>query len=236
MSKRTAALLLSGAFGFGALATAGVGHTFAAFSDFAVVHAEASAGTWGPPAASCGTDGFAPENTYSLPDKSQPDPKVLDMPHNDHHVLVNGESDAKGVTLGDGNDVVIVKNGIHTISLGEGNSCVIAGNGPQQISLGNGDNIVSVGDGPTTITVGDGDNTITGGNGGASVSLGSGDNTVTFGNGPNDVVITVDGGHNNITIGTGNASITGSGHNICQVPKSQVSTDDLSGCDTVNPT
>jgi predicted ribosomally synthesized peptide with SipW-like signal peptide len=236
MSRRRFAVFIATAFIGGVVLTAGVGHTFAAFSDFAVVQGEASAGTWGPPSASCATDGFAPEDTYSLPDRTLPDPKVLNMPGNDRHVFVTGASSAKAVTLGDGNDVVVVENGIYAISLGHGNNCVIAGNGPQQITLGNGDNIVRVGDGPTTITVGDGDNVINGGNGGANVSLGGGNNTVTFGNGPDDVIIRVDGGHNDITVGNGDASITGSGQNVCHVPHSQIGSDDLSGCDTVSPT
>ena len=48
MTKRRFTASIATAFASGALLTAGVGHTFASFSDFQVVHAQASAGTWGP--------------------------------------------------------------------------------------------------------------------------------------------------------------------------------------------
>jgi len=237
MSKRAAIALIAAAFVCGGVLTAGMGHTFAAWSDFQVVHESVSAGTWGgPPPASCSQSGFNAADIYALPNKSLPDPKTLNMPDNNHHVLVTGQSDAYSVTLGGGNDVVILRDGHDTVTLGGGNDCVITGNGPQQITLGDGDNIVQVGDGPNTITVGNGNNTITGGNGGATVSLGGGDNNVTFGNGPDAIVIRVDGGHNTITVGTGPATITGSGHNVCQVPSNKISDDNLTGCDTVKPT
>lgn len=239
MTKKTFALVIGVSFVSGALLTAGSGHTFAAYSDYKDITGNTvAAGIWDTTSpASCATSGFSADNTYALPDKDLPDPKKLNQPSNDQHVLVTGKSDPYEVTLGNGNDVVILKDGPATIVLGNGSDCVITGNGPNSITLGDGDNIVHVGNGPqNSITVGNGDNTIVGGNGPATVSLGGGNNTVTFGNGPDSVNIRIDGGHNTITVGTGPVVITGSGHNVCNVPHNKVSSDDLTGCSTVTPT
>jgi hypothetical protein len=172
------ALLLSAPFATGALLSASVGHTFAAFSDFATVRSEASAGVWGP------TGPVAPAECGRTTAQF------------DHVFLVPAGQTTYSGTVHD--DLIFANDLGDTIDGGNGKDCIVGGAGDDTLSggnakdvvLGNGGNDTINGDnGPDTLlSGGPGDDTINGDNGPDQVDGGEGDDTCTGGRAPDQLI------------------------------------------------
>jgi predicted ribosomally synthesized peptide with SipW-like signal peptide len=170
MSKRTAIAVVAASFVSGALLTAGVGHTFAAWSDYAVVHAEAKAGTWGPDIsipAECAhmnfdkvvvlTDG---PDTYT-PDNGALRELIFGLGGND---IIHGGNQDDCLVGGDGDDQLFGENGKDVLLGGNGNdNPVDGGNGKDELYGGPGDDTIDGSNGPDVIDGGSGDDSCNGG-------------------------------------------------------------------------
>ena len=165
-------VVISSSFVMGASLGAGAGRTYAAFSDFAVVHANATAGTWGPPLTpvECGRSADQFDNVFIVP---------------------AGQRTFAG-TVHD--DLIFANNLGDTISGGNGDDCIVGGRGDDVLSGDNGKDVVIGGAGDDTINGdnapdiglygGPGNDTINGDNGPDKVDGGDGDDTCNGGAAP----------------------------------------------------
>jgi predicted ribosomally synthesized peptide with SipW-like signal peptide len=167
MSKRAGVVVIAAAFVSGMLLTAGVGHTFASFSDYAVVHAEAKAGTWGPqtPTAptECGRTADKFDNVFVVPDGQTTYTGTV----HDDLIFANDLGDT--IDGGNGDDCIVGGAGDDDLSGGNGKDVIIGGpeddvlhgdNGPDEgLYGGPGNDIIYGGNGPDVVDGGDGDDT-----------------------------------------------------------------------------
>jgi Ca2+-binding RTX toxin-like protein len=141
-SRRRAAALDVTGFISGGVVTAGTQYTFAAFSDFQVVHAEAQAGVWTPdPPAACGPIGRYDGVVYGTSGDD-----VIDG--GNHRQIIMG--------LG-GNDVIHASNGGDCLVGGEGDDKLYGGNAPDILVGGDGNDYPDGGNGPDDTDGGAGD-------------------------------------------------------------------------------
>ena len=164
------------AFGISAVTATGIGQTFAAWSDFDIVHAQVQAGTWGPP--------DAPIECERMSDKFD---NVLVVPA--------GQTTFTG-TVHD--DLIFANDLGDTISGGNGDDCIVGGAGDDTLSGDNGKDIVIGGGGNDTINGdnapdlglfgGPGNDTINGDNGPDKVDGGDGDDTCNGGAAPDHLI------------------------------------------------
>jgi Ca2+-binding RTX toxin-like protein len=156
MSARKALALIAAAFVSGSALTAGVGHTFAAWSDFQRVNDNTVvAGVWHPdPPASCG-------------DLSNYDGVVYGTP---------GDDDING---GNHPQVIMGLGGNDTIHAGNGGDCVVGGDGDDKLYGDNAKDILVGGDGDDYLDGGNGKDDLDGGPGTADICIG-GRGTDTF--------------------------------------------------------
>jgi predicted ribosomally synthesized peptide with SipW-like signal peptide len=172
MRTRTAISIVASAFVSGALVAAGAGHTFAAWSDSHVVHAEVTAGTWGPPAApsECLRSAEQFDNVFVVPAGQ----RTFTGSVHDDLIFANA--------LGD------------TIDGDNGDDCIVGGAGDDDLNGGNGKDVIIGGpeddvlhgdNGPDKgLYGGPGNDTIYGGNGPDVVDGGDGDDTCILGHAP----------------------------------------------------
>lgn len=168
MSRNLAIVVIS-AFASGALLTAGVGHTFAALSDYGDVPVHASAGTWGPPAAPAecrrSVDKF--DNVFVVPAGQ----KTFSGTAHDDLIFANDLGDT--INGGNGDDCIVGGAGDDVLSGGNGKDILIGGPGNDRIEGDNapdialyggpGDDIIDGDNGPDIVDGGDGDDTCNGG-------------------------------------------------------------------------
>ena len=134
------------------------GSTYAAFSDFAIVKASASAGVWAPdPPAECG-------------DLSKYDSVIYGMPGDDNLVAPNGQNKGQILMGYGGND---------TLTGGNGKDCLVGGDGEDKLLGGNGKDI---------LLGGEGDDLLDGGNGKDHGNANGGDDVCDGGRGENTIV------------------------------------------------
>lgn len=163
-------------FGVGALVTASVGHTYAAFSDYQVVRASASAGTWGPP-------------TPTTP------PECAGMTFDKVIVLTDGNDTWDATAHGDKTKSLLVfgLGGNDVITGGVKDDCLVGGDGDDTLSGGNGQDVLVGGTGNDTLTGnnakdklfgGDDDDTLYGGNAPDVLDGGAGTNICYGGHAP----------------------------------------------------
>lgn len=177
MTKRGFAGVIATAFATGALLTAGVGHTFANWSDFAVVHAEAGAGTWGPstPPTPAECAGMTFDKVVILTDGP------------DTYTPANGALRELIFGLG-GNDVIHGGNQDDCLVGGDGDDQLYGENGKDVLLGGNGnDNPIDGGTGKDALYGGPGDDTIDGSNGSDTIDGGSGDDSCNGGSAPDTI-------------------------------------------------
>lgn len=143
--------------------TATGGSTYAAFSDFAVVQASATAGVWAPdPPAECG-----PLTDYSAVLYGTPGDDTLEAPGPGN----NGNDGNKGqILMGYGGDDTLVG--------GNGKDCLVGGDGNDTLSGGNGKDILLGGGGDDTLIGGNGKDNGNGGGGNDICQGGRGTNTL----------------------------------------------------------
>lgn len=178
MSKRWCAVILATALAGGAFVTAGVGHTFASWSDASVFHAEASAATWGP---------VAP-------------PQCTGMTFDKVIVLTDSDDtwDAASHGLKTKSLLVFGLGGGDVITGGVMDDCLVGGSGDDTLNGAEGKDVL-VGDaGDDTLTSdnakdqlfgGDDDDSLYGGNGKDLLDGGAGTNVCYGGNAPDFVVV-----------------------------------------------
>lgn len=186
MSKRPCLVLVGiVSFGTGALVTATVGHTYAAFSDYQVVHASASAGTWGPPTppsnpnepAQCVAAGMTFDAAHTIILKHTVNTYTAPAGATAGYLIVatkNGANDIHGSGLADciwtktgaanvhgegGNDVIVAGDGFSLLAGDDGNDTIVAGSGAGLIFGGDGNDTLSAGQGLTGMDGGAGDDT-----------------------------------------------------------------------------
>lgn len=171
MSKRGWALLGVACFGVGALVTASVGHTYAAYSDFQVVHVSVSAGTWNSTPA---TPSECAGMTFD---------KVIILTSNDDvwDATAHGDKTKSLLVFGlGGNDV---------ITGGVKDDCLVGGDGNDTLNGGNGHDV---------LVGGTGNDTLTGNNAKDKLYGGADDDTLYGGNAPD---VLDGGGGNNVCYG-----------------------------------
>ena len=123
-----------------ALATSG-GQTLAAFSDFQVVEASASAGVWAPdPPAECGNI-------------------------TDYDEVIYGTPGADPLTGGNGKQIIMGLGGDDIIEGGNGKDCLVGGDGNDTLDGGNGQDILIGGPGDDVLLGENGPDVVLGGDG-----------------------------------------------------------------------
>ena len=137
--------------------TATGGSTYAAFSDFAVVHASASAGVWAPdPPGECG-------------DLTRYDSVLYGTPGDDTLVGAKGGNQRQIIMGYGGNDTLIG---------GNGGDCLVGGDGDDQLYGGNAKDILIGGAGDDLLDGGNGKDNGNGGEGADVCDGGRGKNTI----------------------------------------------------------
>ena len=195
MRKRNLVAVGAIAFATGALATSGVGHTFAAFSDFQVVHAEARAGTWGPSApAECA--GMEFEDIIEL--RPGDSPYTPPSPHGPHGYLIFGTADNDTITGSNKDDCIVGLDGNDTLFGRQGDDVLIGGTGGDTLNGdqsrdtlygGEGDDLLNGDNGPDKgLFGGAGNDTINGGNGPDVVDGGDGEDTCNLNHAPGELL------------------------------------------------
>jgi Ca2+-binding RTX toxin-like protein len=156
MNRRGIATLVGSAFACGALLAASSGHTYASFSDFALVKADAKAGTWGPPPApaECGraADRFA--NVLVVPAGQTTFAGTVHddlIFANDLGDTINGDNGDDCIVGGAGDDVLSGDNGKDVMIGGSGNDTINGDNGPDQVDGGDGDDTCNGGAAPDQV-------------------------------------------------------------------------------------
>ena len=140
---------------------------------------------------------------------------------NDNILLDNGNNT---VTAGNGNDNFVLANGTNSITAGNGNDNVLLGNGANTVTLGNGNDNVVLGGGNNVVRAGKGNDFIQAGNGTNAITAGAvgstGNIQVQLGNGANDQVTLLGNGNDEVQVGNGagdSVSISGNGNDEVQV-------------------
>lgn len=164
VSKGRWALLGMGFFSAGALVTASVGHTYASFSDFQVVHASASAGTWGPPTPAVPTECQGMSFVATI---------VVPAGQTVYHAPTTGPGGAH-----DKGYLIFANASGDTITGSQHDDCIVGGAG---------DDVISGGQGEDVLLGGAGDDTLNGQNGKDYIDGGPGTDTCDGGHAP-DVV------------------------------------------------
>lgn len=164
MSRRGLVLLMgAGCFSLGALVTASVGHTYAAFSDFQVVGASVSAGTWPPTVpTACGSLKFptAGHILYVPTGATTFDASSYKQggPHDEGYLIfannlgdtITGSVHSDCIVGGAGDDVLIGGNGKDVLFGGAGNDTLEGSNAKDTLYGGDGDDTCSGGNAPDT--------------------------------------------------------------------------------------
>jgi len=155
----TAAFAVGTALAVGSLGVGGV--TYAAWSDFTVIHASASAGVWAPdPPAACGPiSDYKGGVIYGTPGDD-----VLDLSTSNQRQIVMGYG---------GNDVIYGGNSGDCLVGGPGNDRITGGNGKDILLGEDGDDVLDGGNGKDVLDSGTGTDICVGGNGKDTISCGS---------------------------------------------------------------
>lgn len=173
-ARRSAVAALGAASLLSLSLTATGGSTYAAFSDFADVHASASAGVWAPdPPAECG-----PLSDYSAVLYGTPGNDTLVAPGPGN----NGQDGNKGqILMGYGGDDTLIG--------GNGKDCLVGGAGEDTLIAGNGKDILLGGDGDDALDGGNGKDTGNTGGDNDACDGGRGKNTIASCGGGNESAV-----------------------------------------------
>lgn len=153
----------AGALGAGAVIAAGVGHTYASYSDVQVIHGSVSAGTWGPSIpAECAAAGLAfptPGHVLYVPAGATTfDASSYKQggPHDEGYLIfandlgdtITGSVHSDCIVGGAGNDVIDGGNGQDVLIGGAGDDVLRGHNGKDRLYGGSGDDACSGGNAP----------------------------------------------------------------------------------------
>lgn len=127
-----------------------------------------------------------------------------------NNTIVTGGG-ADGVTVGSGNDTLVLGDGVNTITGLAGDKIIITGAGADTITLTSGNNQIDAGDGINTITATSGNNHISTGAAADTITVTSGNNAICADGGVN--TITATGGDNQISTGDDADTVTVTGGN-----------------------
>jgi predicted ribosomally synthesized peptide with SipW-like signal peptide len=145
-------LAAAGAAAVAVLLAGGTGGTYAQFTDFQVVHAEARAGVWAPdPPAACG-------------------------PVSDYSGVVYGTASDDNLTGGSHPQIIMGLGGNDVIHGGNGGDCLVGGDGNDRLLGENAKDILIGGDGDDYLDGGNGKDFLDGGPGTGDVCLGGNGN------------------------------------------------------------